>query len=609
MERIYTIADFTEEDAKYLQSRVEIWADQFNRHAEYIGLKDRAHVGMDIHKMPQVEWDYGYIYTLDPFGEKWEIKFGDNKYKVPKLQVVDKLYSLMDSMVGYKYSSKSKQKTKGESMTHICSMQKKKESLMVCKESSNSDYSFQLWSANHPENEKGPTRFIYVDKPSSSSGWYDVSKEYVDSYEEEMNRRNGNISYPYVAKKVMDMIVSGAIKPCQDPFDTIPNFSRWFKEYPFFISASQQDILDGKYATRSESKKRSCSMSKKKESLGKQSEANFDDLKGMVVSEGTMGVNALIRKYLAVLETYAPDNYKAYIEANPELKDREMWMALDVEDKSYIVDELADELNKIAPEGYYFGASEGDGACYGFWEVNPNEAKKQEANGEEYITEWQADIINGLEKVKDKYGLVIEYNGPFSDEWKEYPTYSVFVRKGGKKEDIGTVGTDYVHAFVDYTSPGMNVSSPHYAKDYSAEEAIQAILNSANMCLGKKGESKKNEGASDTIKVTDENVMLTVNDVYVDNHGGSFSVETPEEGKSYDLLEMQEMIRGMCEDCTGYANYSRDGSELLIEVMAGEMDDNGEWTGDYYTAYSFRCIARIMSYSLEGIIDFLDESN
>lgn len=236
-------------------------------------------------------------------------------------------------------------------------------------------------------------------------------------------------------------------------------------------------------------------------------------------------------------------------------------------------------------------------------------AKKKEANSEEYITDWQADIIKGLEKVKDKYGLVIEYNGPFSDEWKEYPTYSVFVLKGGKKEDIGTVGTDYVHAFVDYTSPGMNVSSPHYAKDYSAEEAIQAILNSAKMCLGKKGEAKKNEGAGDTIKVTAENVMLTVNDVYVDEHGGSFSVETPEEGKSYNLLDMQEMIRGMCEDCTGYADYSRDGSELFIKVMAGEMDDNGEWTGDYYTAYSFRCIARILSYSLEGIIDFLDESN
>lgn len=502
MERIYTIADFTEEDAKYLQSRVEIWADQFNRHAEYIGLKDRAHVGMDIHKMPQVEWDYGYIYTLDPFGEKWEIKFGDNKYKVPKLKVVDKLYSLMDSMVGYKYSSKSKQKTKGESMKHTCSMQKKKESLLKKSEAAGQDMQLHLWFPRYSNASKKV--YLYVVKPSDFEGWYDVSNEYHDAYEKNAELRNGDVDYEKVRYDVMKQILSGAVKPCEDPMNSHRNFTSLFDSRPYVITQYKQDSLDSKYdECKSEAKKPTCSMSKKKESL----------------------------------------------------------------------------------------------------------VKKNEANSEEYITEWQADIIKGLEKVKDKYGLVIEYNGPFSDQWKEYPTYSVFVRKGGKKEDIGTVGTDYVHAFVDYTSPGMNVSSPHYAKDYSAEEAIQAILNSANMCLGKKGESKKSEGASDTIKVTDENVMLTVNDVYVDDHGGSFSVETPEEGKSYNLLEMQEMIRGMCEDCTGYANYSRDGSELLIEVMAGEMDDNGEWTGDYYTAYSFRCIARIMSYSLEGIIDFLDESN
>lgn len=114
---------------------------------------------------------------------------------------------------------------------------------------------------------------------------------------------------------------------------------------------------------------------KKGESM--KNEANIDDLKGMVVSDGTMGVNVLIRKYLDVLKTYSPNNYKAYIEANPELKDRDVWMALDIQDKSYIVDELADELDKIAPEGYYFGASEGDGACFGFWSVDPDESKNK----------------------------------------------------------------------------------------------------------------------------------------------------------------------------------------------------------------------------------------
>lgn len=251
-------------------------------------------------------------------------------------------------------------------------------------------------------------------------------------------------------------------------------------------------------------------------------------------------------------------------------------------------------------------------------------AKKNEDNSEEYITEWQADIIKGLEKVKDKYGLVIEYNGPFSDEWKEYPTYSVFVRKGGKKEDVGTVGTDYVHAFVEYINPGMNVSRPHKAKDYSAEEAIQVILNSANMCLGKKGESKKptcsmqkkkeslsakKSEAYGDFNISDEDVKLTVNYVDVDSHGGSFSVDTPKDGQSYSLQEMKDMVKGMCEDCSGYADISRDGSDILIIVKAPETDENGEFANDYYAAYTVRCTVRIISTSLETFVDYLDKYN
>lgn len=39
------------------------------------------------------------------------------------------------------------------------------------------------------------------------------------------------------------------------------------------------------------------------------------------------------------------------------------------EDASWDLETLFDILNSLAPEGYYFGAHEGDGSDYGFWEV------------------------------------------------------------------------------------------------------------------------------------------------------------------------------------------------------------------------------------------------
>lgn len=199
-------------------------------------------------------------------------------------------------------------------------------------------------------------------------------------------------------------------------------------------------------------------------------------------------------------------------------------------------------------------------------------AKKNEDNSEEYITEWQADIIKGLEKVKDKYGLVIEYDGPFSDKWKEYPTYSVFVRKGGKKEDIGTVGTDYVQAFVEYTSPSMNVSRPHKAKDYSTEEAIQVILDSAKMCMGKKGESNKSEAIYDrpvTLYATTRYDDAEEAQKFLDGIGGG-EVKVSK-GRNGDTLSVS--IEGADEDIDAFLAVYKDNYATL------EKDCDADVTG------------------------------
>lgn len=46
---------------------------------------------------------------------------------------------------------------------------------------------------------------------------------------------------------------------------------------------------------------------------------------------------------------------------------------LDIEEPEEFRDviiEAFDTLDRYAPEGYYFGALEGDGACFGFWELS-----------------------------------------------------------------------------------------------------------------------------------------------------------------------------------------------------------------------------------------------
>jgi hypothetical protein len=111
---------------------------------------------------------------------------------------------------------------------------------------------------------------------------------------------------------------------------------------------------------------------KKGESM--KNEANIEDLRNKSISHGTMRSEHLIPEFLGVLKIYAPDKYNAYVKANPEVLDLD---GLDDETLGYIVEELFDALNDIAPEGTYFGAHPGDGSDYGFWEVEPDESKNK----------------------------------------------------------------------------------------------------------------------------------------------------------------------------------------------------------------------------------------
>lgn len=117
----------------------------------------------------------------------------------------------------------------------------------------------------------------------------------------------------------------------------------------------------------------------------KKSEANIEDLRNQTVSWGTHRPDDLIPKFLAVLKEYGKEAYDKYVSENPEVED---WKKLDDETKGWVVDELFDLLDGIAPEDCYFGAHPGDGADFGFWQVDESkrkDSKKSEAEGNKDI--------------------------------------------------------------------------------------------------------------------------------------------------------------------------------------------------------------------------------
>ena len=90
---------------------------------------------------------------------------------------------------------------------------------------------------------------------------------------------------------------------------------------------------------------------------------------GMCVSTGTMRADHLIIAFSDLLRSYgirrtlldeAADRMQAWQEMN-------MCVYEPCEEDYQLLEDLFDFMEFIAPDGFWFGAHEGDGACFGFW--------------------------------------------------------------------------------------------------------------------------------------------------------------------------------------------------------------------------------------------------
>lgn len=97
------------------------------------------------------------------------------------------------------------------------------------------------------------------------------------------------------------------------------------------------------------------------------------------VSHGTLREEDLVPVFLSVLESLDPvrktEISLAHSQTIDILADSEQAEVTPVSPDAagWLMEALFDALNDAAPEGFFFGAIEGDGSDFGFWEIDPEE--------------------------------------------------------------------------------------------------------------------------------------------------------------------------------------------------------------------------------------------
>jgi hypothetical protein len=94
------------------------------------------------------------------------------------------------------------------------------------------------------------------------------------------------------------------------------------------------------------------------------------------VSHGTMRPEDLIPTFTMLLRNLDKTTYDRILQDYGDILTPEDGGDIrydDTDNAGFLLNDLFEALDRCAPEGFYFGALEGDGSDYGYWQVEDEE--------------------------------------------------------------------------------------------------------------------------------------------------------------------------------------------------------------------------------------------
>ena len=104
---------------------------------------------------------------------------------------------------------------------------------------------------------------------------------------------------------------------------------------------------------------------------------NIDTLKDQTIIQGTMRSEDLYPAFRSLLVLLDPEKAQGYSETLDSVEEY---------NRGAEVLYLMDDLDVLAPEGYYFGAHPGDGSDYGFWKGEDDDLWVHHDQGEGFMS-------------------------------------------------------------------------------------------------------------------------------------------------------------------------------------------------------------------------------